>query len=175
MTGASLSPKMRLRHLLAPLLFLWECNTINKRGGCFVTLAHSFQKPSSLPRAEFLHGPRRWMKGKFICWGIFPIMYPLRADESPCKTGSKRRRRTALWKCADSNWLNLLCKLARTGLSGGSSGGFGSHPRPFWRMGRLMGRAKPVVVAFSNNWIPQLQSQQRGFDLRLIPYHPHHI
>lgn len=57
-------PLNKITAFTRPLLFLWECNTINKRGGCFFfslgkkkktsieTLAHSFPN-NSLPHKEF--------------------------------------------------------------------------------------------------------------------------
>lgn len=78
-------PLNKITAFTRPLLLLWECNTINKRGGCFFSLSLSlgknpppfryvgtfFSKATHSP-IQSLYGPQRWMKGKLslreYCW-----------------------------------------------------------------------------------------------------------
>lgn len=89
-------PLNKITAFTRPLLFLCECNTINKRGGRFFFffslgkktqfryVGTFFSKPTHTP-IQSLHGPQRRMKGKFISERILLIIFPFYVDESPCK------------------------------------------------------------------------------------------
>lgn len=82
--GTPYCPLNNITAFTRPLLFLRECNTINKKRWAFRYVGIFFSKPNSLPHAELTRA-MGWMKGKFISERILLIICPFDGDESFCK------------------------------------------------------------------------------------------